>query len=143
MKHRHLLWSTLPLLVAAGFSACSSGKYDKAAPLDRVERYDPMSRSWVSADTEVIMPAMRSPYALDPENTGEQAQIIDSAEVRAANPPVETPGLMDRIGRAATSPLRAVGIGGSQYAGEETAPDQAVPAGVAPEQVPPAPVSPE
>lgn len=75
-------------------------------------RYDTASRSWVPLTTPTVRPATIAPQNLAPENNSATAKVI------TAPTPVEPdasasgePGFLDRIGRAATSPLRAIGIG--------------------------------
>jgi len=75
-------------------------------------RYDTVSRAWVPLNAPTVRPATISPNNLAPENPTETAKIITAPTPTGAEDPVaDEPSFLNRIGRAATSPLRAVGIG--------------------------------
>lgn len=75
-------------------------------------RYDTVSRAWVPLNAPTVRPATISPHNLAPENPTETAKIITAPTTPGTEDPVaDQPSFLNRIGRAATSPLRAVGIG--------------------------------
>lgn len=75
-------------------------------------RYDTVSRAWVPLNAPSVRPATISPDNLAPENPTETAKIITAPTAPGSTDPAsDQPGFLSRIGRAATSPLRAVGIG--------------------------------
>lgn len=75
-------------------------------------RYDTVSRGWVPLNAPAVRPATISPYALPPENHAATAKIITAPPSPGEEDPAsDQPGFLNRIGRAATSPLRAVGVG--------------------------------
>lgn len=75
-------------------------------------RYDTVSRAWVPLNAPTVRPATIAPHNLAPENNAETAKIITAPTTPGTEDPIaDQPGFLNRIGRAATSPLRAVGIG--------------------------------
>jgi hypothetical protein len=75
-------------------------------------RYDTVSRAWVPLTTPTVRPATIAPHNLAPENHAETAKIITAPTAPGSEEPApDQPGFLNRLGRAATSPLRAVGIG--------------------------------
>ncbi|MDH4476869.1 MAG: hypothetical protein QE274_10365 [Verrucomicrobiaceae bacterium] len=75
-------------------------------------RYDTVSRAWVPLNAPTVRPATIAPHNLAPENNAETAKIITAPTPAGTEDPVaDEPSFLNRIGRAATSPLRAVGIG--------------------------------
>lgn len=120
------------LLLSSAFVAClclnSCGLFSRdsrPAPvgLQQAQRYDPISRTWVALDTPTVRRAFVPPQNLPPEKAGETAKIVpplSEAAPTAASPSndegsgSEQPSFLQRVGRAATSPLRAVGLGDGQ-----------------------------
>lgn len=111
-----VLAGTVSLLVSCG----SSRGTGQPTVLTQAQRYDPATRSWVSADTVIVRPAGLPPGALAPEKSSESAKVLNAATApepateAPATPPnaaAEKPGFIKRMGRAATSPLRMIGIG--------------------------------
>jgi hypothetical protein len=115
MKASHLVLASLAgLLCACG----SSRGTNQPTLLTQTQRFDPATRAWVPVNSVTVMPATVSPHSLPPEKTGENVKVLNASST--APPPVsspaplqeeEKPGFMKRLGRAATSPLRLVGIG--------------------------------
>lgn len=107
------------LLVGLTGLLCSCGSSrgtGQPTYLSQAQRYDPTTRSWVSATTPTVLPATVAPQSLPPEKTSDTVKVLNASSgvpaPAAAAPPVEeNPGLFKRVGRAATSPLRWVGIG--------------------------------
>jgi hypothetical protein len=98
---------TITLLASCGFSKPKGQPTPQSAM-----RYDTVSRGWVPLNAHTVRPATISPHNLAPENPTETAKIITAPTPTGAEDPVaDQPGFLNRIGRAATSPLRAVGIG--------------------------------
>lgn len=106
-----LLLSAAVFLIAIT-SSCSFSK-PKAEPIPQsAMRYDNVSRSWVPLKAPMVRPATISPNNLPAEKATETAKIIAAPmDSDATESGADEPGFLDRIGRAATSPLRAVGIG--------------------------------
>jgi hypothetical protein len=82
--------------------------------LQQAQRYDPISRTWVALNTPTVRSAFVPPQSLAPEKAGETAKVLPSLSSEPAAPSTSVPGFLKRMGRAATSPLRAVGIGDGQ-----------------------------
>ena len=104
------------LLALSFLTACGSSS--RSAPIPQTAmRYDTVTRAWVPLTTPTVRQAYRPPHDLAPEKASDTAKVIDHTapaipvEPGADIPAEEKPGLLKRVGRAATSPLRAVGIG--------------------------------
>ena len=110
-----------PLLLAglAGLlCACGSSRgTNQPTYLSQAQRYDPTTRAWVPVTSPTVLPATVSPQSLPPEKTSDTVKVLNAssgvpaAATEAPLPTEEKPGLFKRVGRAATSPLRWVGIG--------------------------------
>ena len=104
------------LLSLALLTACGSSRSYSPGPQNPM-RYDTVTRSWVPLGTPSTATSTRAPQALAPEKASSTAQIIETTapaipvEPGTDIPLEEKPGFFKKIGRAATSPLRAVGIG--------------------------------
>jgi hypothetical protein len=112
------------LLASCALLSTSCGLFSRpqyaTAPL-QTQRYDAASRSWVPVNTPIVRPASRPTYSLPPEKSAETAKVLQTTSPTPAPKPGEVvdtssasqeqPGLMKRVGRAATSPLRLIGIG--------------------------------
>ncbi len=101
------------LLCACGSSRGTS----QPTQLTQTQRYDPATRTWVPVNSVTVRQATVSPHSLPPEKTSDGVKILNAgaaAPQSGAAPAVgaeNKPGFMKRVGRAATSPLRMVGIG--------------------------------
>jgi hypothetical protein len=97
-------------------TACGSSRRQVSVPQTAM-RYDTVTRAWVPLNTPTVRPATRPPHDLAPEKASDTAQIIETTAPAVPVQPgtdiplEDKPGLLKRVGRAATSPLRAVGIG--------------------------------
>lgn len=119
MKVSHLLLASLfSLLCACGSNRGTS----QPTHLTHAQRYDPATRSWVPVNSVTVRSATVSPHSLPPEKTSDNVKILNAASATsvpaasAPTPETEKPGLMKRVGRAAASPLRMVGLGGDKSA---------------------------
>lgn len=108
------------LLAIALLSSCGSSNRRTPPPQSSM-RYDPVSRSWVPLTTPSVLPGYRPPHSLPPEKASDTAKILQPSSLATPGAPAdpgtvpadpEKPGFLKRVGRVATSPLRAVGIGG-------------------------------
>ncbi len=113
MKANLLLLAGSALLLC---SCGSSGGTGQPTTLTHAQRYDPAQRAWVPANTVTVRQATISPQMLTPEKSSETAKVLNAATTTPAPALAEPlagekPGLMKRMGRAATSPLRLIGIG--------------------------------
>lgn len=105
------------LLLITLLTACGSSKRNYDPGPQSPMRYDTVTRSWVPLSTPNSRVIPRDTQMLAPEKASSTAQIIETtAPAIPVKPgtdvPVEDkPGFLKRVGRAATSPLRVVGIG--------------------------------
>ena len=122
----------LALHFSTAVAACvllnSCGLFDRdsrPAPvgLQQSQRYDPISRTWVALDTPTVRTAFVPPENLAPEKASDTAKVLPSLSSAPPSQPgtpatgapeADAPGFLQRMGRVATSPLRAVGIGDGQ-----------------------------
>ena len=105
------------LFSLALLTACGSSRNHTPEPQVAM-RYDTVTRAWVPVTTPTVLPATQAPHALAPEKASATAQIIETTapaipvQPGTDEPMEDKPGFLKKMGRAATSPLRAVGIGG-------------------------------
>ncbi len=111
------------LLLLAGSAGllCSCGSSrgsGQPTSLTHAQRYDPATRAWVPANSVTVRSASLPPHALAPEKSSESAKVLNAAtsapassEAAGAAQDPGKPGFMKRATRAATSPLRLIGIG--------------------------------
>ena len=105
------------LFSLALLTACGSSRNHTPEPQVAM-RFDTVTRAWVPVTTPTVLPATQAPQALAPEKASATAQIIETTapaipvQPGTDEPMEDKPGFLQKMGRAATSPLRAVGIGG-------------------------------
>ena len=123
------MFRAIPLLMLlGGLSSCSllpgsSPEPAASTSLSQTQRFDPTTRTWISEPLTPAQQATASSVTLREEKASAEAQVLStttpppvSAETPAAEVAdatmEEQPGMLGRVGRAASAPLRWVGLGG-------------------------------
>ena len=112
---------SLPLLLSACGLFSRSGTNEVTPVLTQTEHFDPTTHSWVTTPSSAPQASASQQMNLREEKAPESATILSSKDPNALPPPPEgaeaaseeadQPGMLGRVGRAATAPLRWVGLG--------------------------------